>query len=135
MAFRNDQKGLKDSARAADASPDRVMNGTDGFSLRQFLGILRRRGWIVAQAVVILAAVAVLASLRSTHQYEASSVLLVGASKQPLGELISSGDELTASAAARLVRTRDVAERVRKATGNHHSVDDLLARVDRKSVV
>lgn len=105
------------------------MNESDAFTLRQFLGILRRRGWIVAQAVAILAAAAVVLSLRSTNQYQASSVLLVGASKQPLGALVSSGEELSSSAAARLIRTRDVAERVRKALGSHVSVDDLLSRV------
>lgn len=105
------------------------MNESDGFTLRQFLGILRRRGWIVVQAVAILAAVAVVLSLRSTNQYEASSVLLVGASKQPLVEQFTSGEELSSSAAARLIRTRDVAGRVRKALGSNQSVDDLLSRV------
>jgi polysaccharide biosynthesis transport protein len=105
------------------------MNDSDGFTLRQFLGILRRRGWIVVQAVAVLAAVAVVLSLRSTNQYEASSVLLVGASKQPLVEQFASGEELSSSAAARLIRTRDVAARVRKALGSHQSVDNLLSRV------
>jgi Mrp family chromosome partitioning ATPase/capsular polysaccharide biosynthesis protein len=116
-------------------SLSRVMETADTFTLQQFLGVLRRRGWIVVQLAVIVAVAGVALGLRASREYEASASVLVG-SQQALpigGQQAQSSAALSAPTAAKLVATRSVADRVRRELGTDRSIDDLLARITTSS--
>ena len=49
----------------------------DGLDLRHYLGVFRRRWWIIAACVAVTAASALAASLLQTSVYEAHSTLLI----------------------------------------------------------
>lgn len=101
------------------------------FSVGQLLRVLRRHLWLLAQFVVIAAGIGVVLALRSDSAYEASATALVQSSAVS-GAAASSGG-LSAAAAARLVRTRAVAEHVRDALGDKQSVGSVLGRISTRT--
>jgi Mrp family chromosome partitioning ATPase len=106
------------------------METTDTFTLQQFLGVLRRRGWIVLQLALIVAVAGVAIGMRASREYQASASIIVGSEQVPFGAQQTQGSSaLSAPTAAKLVETRSVAERVRRSLGTDRSVGDLLARV------
>jgi Mrp family chromosome partitioning ATPase len=110
-------------------SLDRVMNTPEPFSVRQFVGVLRRRRLVLAQTVAIVGVAAVVLSLQAPSRFESTAVLLSGSAKSlPLPGL-ENPQQLSPGTAARLVRTRAVAERVRKAIATDLSVDQLLGKI------
>jgi Mrp family chromosome partitioning ATPase len=104
------------------------MNETDAVSLRHALRVLRRRKWTILQAVVIVTASAVAVALRSPTEYRATATVLVGPADS-VG-VASSTSGIAPETAAKLVRTRAVAEQVREALASERSVGDLLGRVE-----
>jgi Mrp family chromosome partitioning ATPase len=104
------------------------MNESDAVSLRHALRVLRRRKWTILQAVVLVTASAVAVAMRSPTEYRATATVLVGAADSvALGGAERSIEPETA---AKLVRTRAVAERARVALGSERSVGDLLGRIE-----
>lgn len=89
-----------------------------GATLRDYLRVLRRRKWLIAQAVVLVPLAAVLFSLQQTVLYEASAEVLL--SRQNLAAtltntqdpLASQQAERVAQTQADLARTPTVAARV-----------------------
>lgn len=105
------------------------MTSQDPFSVRQFVGVLRRRRLVLAQTVAIVGVAALMLALQTPNSYEASAVLLTGDAKSlPLPGL-ENGQQLTPGTAARLVRTREVARRVQRSLATDMSIDELLGRV------
>jgi len=105
------------------------MTTPEPFSVRQFAGVLRRRRLVLAQTVVIVGLAAFVLGLRAPSQYEASAVLLTGDAKTISLPGLGDAQRLSPGTAARLVRTREVAERVRRAVAADLSVDDLLGSI------
>ena len=54
------------------------MTTPEPFSVRQFATVLRRRGLVLAQTVVIVGLAAFVLALSAESRYEASAVLLTG---------------------------------------------------------
>jgi capsular exopolysaccharide synthesis family protein len=74
-------------------------------SLRDYLGVARRRKWTILQAAIIVPAVAVAFSLQQPRLYEASSEVLL--SRQNLAAALTGTPDVTVSQdAARLVETQ-----------------------------
>jgi Mrp family chromosome partitioning ATPase len=107
------------------------MNGSESLDLQQVLGVLRRRSWIIVQLAVVVAAAGVAIALQSSREYDASASVLVGESQTlpVLGLTQTNADTLSAPTAAKLIRTRSVAARVKRALGSDLSIDALLARL------
>lgn len=100
-------------------------------SLRQLVGVLRRRRWVLLQTVVIATAAAVFLSVQSDTVYRATAKLYIGAPPAPpLVGLGESTQKLETGTAAQLVRTPAIAGRVRRALKSGTSEDALLARVE-----
>jgi capsular exopolysaccharide synthesis family protein len=106
------------------------MNATEPVSLRHVLRVLRRRKWTVLQAVVIVTAAAVVVTLRAPSEYSASATLLVGRAESAALGGLESEQELSVLTAAKLVRTRTVAERVRSELESERTAGELLASVE-----
>lgn len=105
------------------------MTSPEPFSVRQFLGVLRRRRLVLAQTTAIVGVAALVLTLQAPSHYQATSVLLTGSAKAlPLPGL-EDPQQLSPGTAARLVRTRAVAERVQKAIASDLSVDQLLGKI------
>jgi succinoglycan biosynthesis transport protein ExoP len=103
-------------------------------SLRDYLRVLRRRKWLVIQAVVLVPAAAVAISLRQQHLYQASSEVLL--SRQNLAAALTNTQDQSLSqdpnrlvqTQASLARVPAVAERVLKATHvSDRTAEDFLA--------
>src|SRR5919197_1945786 len=108
-------------ARVMDAQP---------LTLQQLLGVLRRRRFTILAIVAIAAGAAVALSLRSPKEYRAGASLLVGPSQSlPFLNLGSSSTALTAPTAAHLVRTQQVAQRVKRVLGTRVSTSHLLSQI------
>ena len=74
-------------------------------SLHDYLGVLRRRKWLVLLAVVLVPAVAVVLSLRQKPEYEATAEVLL--SRQNLAALLNSAtDQSLTGDPARLAQTQ-----------------------------
>ncbi len=101
----------------------------DTVSYEQLLHVLRRRWWVIAQLLVVGAAVGVALALSSPQRYEATATVLIesGSGDASTGDADQGG--LSTAAAARLVRTRGVADRVRRELGDKRSAEDLLGVV------
>lgn len=89
----------------------------EGTSLRDHLHVLRRRKWVVLQAVVLVPVVAVLVSLRQDDQYRATADVLLNSQNIALtltgtGDTSSRGTpERVAETQAQLARVPEVARR------------------------
>ncbi len=105
------------------------MTTPEPFSVRQFAGVLRRRRLVLIQTVLIVGLAAFVLGLRAPSRYEASAVLLTGDAKTISLPGLGDAQSLSPGTAARLVRTRQVAERVRRAVAADLSVDDLLGSI------
>jgi Mrp family chromosome partitioning ATPase len=102
-------------------------------TLREYLHVLRRRKWLVLQAIVIVPATAVALSLRQPAVYEASAEVLVN--RQNLAAGLAGVDDPTTAfdpnrvmqTQAKLARVPDVARRVLRALElEDRSASDLL---------
>lgn len=103
-------------------------------SLRDYLRVLRRRKWLVVQAVLLVPAAAVALSLRQDERYQASAEVLL--SRQNLAATLTGTDDPNQSAQAErvaqtqadLARVPTVAGRVLEATGlADRTASDFLA--------
>jgi polysaccharide biosynthesis transport protein len=98
-------------------------SGHQHSSLRDYLRVLRRRKWLVIQAVLLVPAAAVALSLRQDELYQASADVLL--SRQNLAATLTGTDDPNQSAQAErvaqtqadLARVPTVAARVLEATG------------------
>ena len=74
-------------------------------SLHDYLNVLRRRKWLVLEAVIIVPAVAIALSLIQTPKYQASAEVLL--SRQNLAALLNNAtDQSLAGDPARLAQTQ-----------------------------
>jgi Mrp family chromosome partitioning ATPase/capsular polysaccharide biosynthesis protein len=114
-------------------SPDHV--GHENSTLRDYLGVVRRRKWIILQAVVLFTAAAVLFSLYQQPLYEANAEVLL--SRQNLAaNLTNTPDPFASQQADRIAQTQadlagvpTVAERALEAAGiTDRTTEDLLGR-------
>lgn len=106
------------------------MNETDdSLSLDQIRRSLRRHRLLLLQVVVAGAAAGLLVASFATERYEATATVLVG---QGSGETNETGS-ISADAAARLVRTRGVAERVSREVDGAPGPDALLGAVSARA--
>src|SRR6476619_6317333 len=88
---------------AACCKDDTPMN--EGSSLHDYLGVLRRRKWLVLLGVVVVPAVAVALSLLQRPEYQASAEVLL--SRQNLAALLSNvADQTVGGDAARTAQTQ-----------------------------
>lgn len=88
--------------------------------------ILRRRRWLVLQLIVVGAVAGILLAHASPREHAATSTVLIGTGS---GSAAGPPGHLSAAVAARVLRTREVAKRVRRDLGDDRSVDELLAAV------
>lgn len=100
----------------------------DSISFEHLLRVLRRRWWLVAQLVIAGAAAGALLALSAEERYESTATVLVTGALQG-GERGDAGASLTAGAAARLIRTRGVAERVAEELPGDEPAGELLGDV------
>lgn len=100
----------------------------DTISADQLLRVLRRRWWVIAQLMLAGAVVGALLAYGSVTRYEATATALVGPTAAGALQEGPSGG-LTAAAAARLVRTRTVAERVARDLGGERAPSELLEAI------
>lgn len=113
-----------------DGAPGR----TEIRSLRDHLQVLRRRKWLVLQAVLIVPTLAVLLALRQDAVYQASSEVLLNTQNLALS-LTGTSDPLTtrtpervAETQAQLARVPEVAKRVLERAGvRDRTPEDFLA--------
>lgn len=111
-----------------------ISHGTEGANLQHYLNVLRRRKWIVLQAIVIAPLVAVLFSLRQEHLYRASAEVLINT--KDLSVLLVGGGggtfrtaERIADTEANLAQVPDVAIRTLRAAGvKDRTPAEFLAR-------
>jgi succinoglycan biosynthesis transport protein ExoP len=105
-----------------------------GSSLRDYLHVVRRRKWIILQAIVLVPLAAVVFSLRQQHLYQASSQVLL--SNQNLASALTGTQAYTgvnlqadrvAQTQADLARVPQVASQTIAAAGLHRTPTDLLA--------
>jgi succinoglycan biosynthesis transport protein ExoP len=106
-------------------------HGGQGASLRDYLRVVRRRKWIILQAVLLVPAVAVGLSLRQEKVYKATSqVLLV--QQNPADQFnginpsSSQPADRQAQTQADLARVPQVAQRTLDLAGVHQPVDQFL---------
>lgn len=92
-------------------------------TLRHYLHVVRRRKWIILQALVLVPAAAVAFSLQQSKRYEASAEVLIGRHNLAAG-LAGIPDPLASQSADRVVQTQadlarvpEVARRVLRAVG------------------
>ncbi len=110
------------------------MDHHETLSLQQLLGVLRRRRWVILYTAAFAVVAAVVLSLRTTNEYQATVNLLVGRARfVPIAGLSGTEQTLTASTASKLVRTHGIAERVRRSLRSDLSTDALLSRVSTSS--
>ncbi|HEX3328588.1 MAG TPA: polysaccharide biosynthesis tyrosine autokinase [Gaiellales bacterium] len=101
-------------------------------TLSDYLGVLRRRIWIVILAIVIAVGAAYLVSSRQTPAYEASSQVNVGGSSistilNPSAHVSSSVVQQNVASAAQAAHTTPVAAATLRAAGVHGmTAQDLL---------
>lgn len=105
-----------------------VMDSQDSISVEQVLRVVRRRWWLIAQLAIAGAAVGALLALSASEEHEATATVLVASSLDG-GEPGAGGGALTAETAARLMRTRGVAERVAEELPGERAAGDLLGDV------
>ena len=107
--------------------------GTATSSLREHLDMVRRRKWIILQALLIVPAAAVALSLRQGELYEASSDVLLSthsvvSSVTGMPDPSSAQPDRVANTQADLARVPALAARVLRAAGlEHRSVGSFLA--------
>lgn len=114
-----------------------VAEGSSPSTLRDYLHVLRRRKWLVLQALVIVPLTAVGLSLQQEKLYEANAEVLI--SRQNLAATLTGTTDPTAyqqadriiETQANLARVRPLAARVVAATGFDGTAQDFL---DRSSV-
>lgn len=113
---------------ASATSAISVSQSQDSISFEHLLRVLRRRWWLVAQLVIAGGAAGALLALSAPERYESTvTVLLTGALEG--AERDGSRGSLTADAAARLIRTRGVAERVADEVPGDEPAGELLGNV------
>jgi len=103
-----------------------------GSTLRDYLQVIRRRRWIILQAVILVPLAAVLFSLRQERMYQASAEVLL--SRQNLAAALTGTTDpgayqqadRIAQTQADLARVPDVAGRTLSAVGLQRPPDDLL---------
>jgi polysaccharide biosynthesis transport protein len=104
-------------------------------TLRDYLGVLRRRKWVVLQAVLIIPALAVVFALQQHRQYQASANVLIS-HQNTAAQLTGTQDSSQAVPADRFIQTqadlarvREVAKRTLKSAGLHdRSPDGFLGQ-------
>jgi Mrp family chromosome partitioning ATPase len=110
------------------------LHGSHGSSLTDFLRVVRRRKWIILQAVVLVPLAAVAFSLQQDHLYRASSQVLL--SNQNLASALTGAQQSTgvslpadrlAQTQADLARVPQVAKETLRAVGLRRPPADLLA--------
>lgn len=97
-------------------------------SLDQLARLIRRRWFLLLQAVIAGAAAGLLIASFASERYEATATVLVGPASGAAPTSAQVGS-LSADAAARLVRTRGVAERVSREVAGNPSPGALLGAV------
>jgi polysaccharide biosynthesis transport protein len=107
-------------------------HGGQNASLRDYLRVVRRRKWIILQAVLLVPAVAIALSLQQEKVFEASSqVLLVQQNPADQFNPSNSGGaqppDRIAQTQADLARVPEVAQRTLEAAGVNRTVDQFLA--------
>ena len=103
-----------------------------GSTLRDYLRVVRRRRWIILQAVILVPLAAVVFSLRQERMYQASAEVLL--SQQNLAAALTGTTDATptqqadrvAQTQADLARVPEVATRTLNAVGIHRSALDFL---------
>jgi len=130
--------GQRSGWRSGAAQPDRppclpILDDTEpSISRDQILRVLRRRWWIVAQLVLVGLAVGVLLARAAPTRYEATATALIESAAGGAASNTSTPGSLSAAAAARLIRTRSVAEQVGRALDDKRSAGELLDAVTAK---
>jgi polysaccharide biosynthesis transport protein len=105
----------------------------EGATLHDYLRVLRRRKWILLQAVILVPLAAVLFSLNQEPLYKASSSVLItnqdlSAAVLGIESFVAGGSsERTAQTQADLARTHDVAARTVNAANVDMSAREFLA--------
>ena len=106
----------------------------EGSTLQDYLRVVRRRKWIIVQAVVLVPLVAVLVSLQQQKRYEGTAEVWLN--QQNLATQLNGGTDPTvyqqadriAQTQANLARVREVARRTLAAVGvENRSVKQFLA--------
>lgn len=105
-----------------------MKDSPEAISFDELRRILRRRRWIVLQLIVVGAVAGILLAAASPREHAATATVLIG-TKSAGGSALGPAGQLTAAVAARLLRTRGIAERVRWELEDDRSVDELLAAV------
>ncbi len=77
----------------------------EGSSLREYLGVLRRRRWIVLQAVVLVPLAVLFFSLRQSPLYQASAAVLVN-QQNPVQAITGTGDGSATANPERVLQTQ-----------------------------
>lgn len=101
---------------------------SETMSFEELRRILRRRLWLVLQLIAVGAVAGILLAAASPREHAATATVLIG-TETGGGSVVGAPERLTAAVAARLLRTRGIAERVRLELGADRSVDELLAAV------
>lgn len=97
----------------------------DSISVEQVLRVLRRRWWLVALLVIAGAAIGAVAALSADERHEATATVLITSAPEE-NQAGAARGALTPEAAARLVRTRVVADRVAEELPDDASAAELL---------
>jgi len=101
-------------------------NMSAGFSLQEYLGILRRRRWIILQAFVLIAVIGVAQALMAKNVYQASAKMLVEGpsynlntvdSSNPLSSLFQISQQQTVDTQVEVLQAAPLLDQVEKQVG------------------
>lgn len=112
---------------------DRPVDTVDTLDLRDYVAVLRRRRWIVVQAVVVVVAVAMAVTYTRTPLYEATTRVVIepntgGGDDAMLRQLVFGQQQLQTE--AELVQSDRVAIRAAERLARGDDPNDLLEQVD-----
>ncbi len=106
--------------------------GQQGWPLRDYLGVVRRRLWVILLAVILVPLAAVLFSVRQERMYQASAEVLLSqqnlaaALTNTMGAIPSQQPDRVAQTQAELARMPEVARRTLSSVGLHRPALDFL---------
>lgn len=98
-----------------------------GFSLQEYLGILRRRRWIILQAFVLITVIGVAQALMAKNVYQASAKMLVEGpsynlntvdSSNPLSSLFQLSQQQTVDTQVEVLQAAPLMDQVEKQVGS-----------------
>ena len=101
-------------------------NSSAGFSVQEYLAILRRRRWIILQAFVLIAVIGVAQALMAKNVYQASAKMLVEGpsynlntvdSSNPLSSLFQLSQQQTVDTQVEVLQAAPLMDAVEKQVG------------------